>query len=86
MLEKVKASAVDRLGGNDVLSRLCERLNRVCDSRRARRYRKSRRTALESRDPFLKYTLSGVGESAVDVARVAETETVCGVPAVMENI
>ena len=86
MLEKIEAAAVDRLCSNYVLSRLSERLNGVCDRRSAGSYRESCCTALESRDPLLKNSLSGVCESAVDVARVAETEAVCGVLAVMENV
>ena len=86
MLEKIEAAAVDRLCRDYVLSRLSERLNGVCDRRSAGSYRESCCTALESRDPLLKNSLSGVCESAVDVARVTETEAVCGVLAVMENV
>ena len=86
MLEKIEAAAVDRLCSNYVLSRLSERLNGVCDRRSARSYRESRCTALESRDSLLKNALSGVCESAVDVACVAKSETVGSMLAVMEYI
>ena len=46
----------------------------------------SSHAALQSSDALLEHILSGVGQAAVDVACVSQTETVSGVLAVAEHI
>lgn len=85
VFEEVVCTAVNGLGSNDVLAGLCQVLDSVSDSSCAGSYCKSCNTALKSSDPLLEDVLSGVGKSAVDVACVLETETVCCVLGVMET-
>ena len=84
--QQVSRTAVDSFLGYDVLALLCESLNCVCDCRRAGSQRQACNAALERRYPVLKNALSGVGESAVDVARVGKSEAVGGVLRVMKNV
>ena len=86
MRKQVVGAAVNRLRGDNVIARVSESLNRIRDSRRARGYGKSRAAALKSRDPLLKNGLGGVCKSAVDIARVSESEAISGVLTVVEHI
>ena len=84
--EEVVAAAVDGFLRYDVTAVCCQRLNGVGDRRGARSQRECRAAALESGDSLFENVLRGVGQSAVDVARVRETEAVGGVLRVAENI
>ncbi len=86
MRQQVSRAAVDGFLSYDMLAFGCESLDRISYRSCAGSESKTRYAALQSRDPFLKNALCGISESAVDVARVRESETVCGVLGVMEYI
>ena len=86
MLQQVEGTAVDGLGGHNVLSRLGQRLNGVGDCRGAGGYRQGSAAAFQGRDALFKHALGGIGQPAVDVAGVPQAETVCRMLGVMENI
>ena len=84
--KKVVAAAVYGLLRHYVVSLLRQSLYGVGDGRSARRKRQSRNAALKGRYSLLQHVLRGVGEPAVDVARIRKPEPVRGVLAVMKNI
>ena len=86
MLQQVVAAAVNRLLRDDVAAILRQRLNRVVNRRRTGCQRKRRNAALQRRNALFQHILRGVGQAAVDVARIGQTETVSGVLAVAEHI
>lgn len=78
MSQKIIGSAVDGFGGDDVLAALGKSLNGIVNGGSARRGCKGRRTSLKGSNSLFENVLGGVGQSAVDVAGIAETETVGG--------
>ena len=84
--QQVSRAAVDRFLRYDMLAFGCKSLNGVGDRSRAGSESQACYAALECRDSFLKNSLRGVCKSAVDVACVGKSETVCGVLSVMEYI
>ena len=86
MRQQVKAAAVDRLLGYDVAAVGCQGFDRVGDRRRAGSHRQRRAAALQSRHALLKHILGGIGQPAVDVAGVRQTEAVRCMLAVPEYI
>ena len=55
-------------------------------SRRAGSGGQGRCAALQSRDPLFQHVLGGVGQAAVDVARILQTEAGGGVGGVFEHV
>ena len=86
VLQQVVAAAVDGLLCHDVVTGLCQRLDGVGDGGSAGSGGQSSHAALQSSDTLLEHILRGVGQAAVDVARIGQTETVSGVLAVAEHI
>ena len=84
--QQVVSSAVDGVGGYDVLSLLCKSLDGVGDSRRSGSRGESCNAALEGCDTLLENVLCGVSQSAVDVACVSKSETGRRMSGVLENI
>ena len=84
--QQVEAAAVDGLLGHDVVPCLGQSLNGVGDGRRAGGSGQGRYTALQSRDPLFQHILGGVGQAAIDVACVLQSEACGGVGAVAEHI
>ena len=72
--------------GHDVVTGLCQRLDGVGDGGSAGSSGQSSHAALQSSDALLEHILRGVGQAAVDVACIGQTETVSGVLAVAEHI
>jgi len=86
VLQQVVAAAVDGLLCHDVVTGLCQRLDGVSDGGSAGSGGQSSHAALQSSDALLEHILRGVGQAAVDVACIGQTETVSGVLAVAEHI
>jgi len=86
VLQQVVAAAVDGLLCHDVVTGLCQRLDGVGDGGSAGSSGQSSHAALQSSDTLLEHILRGVGQTAVDVACIGQTETVSGVLAVAEHI
>ena len=86
MREQVVAAAVDGLLCYDVVACLSQCLNGVGDSCCAGSGCECCNAALKCCDALLENVLRRVGQTAVDVACVCQTEAVCGVLAVMENV
>ena len=86
VLQQVVAAAVDGLLGHDVVAGLRQRLDGVGDGRRAGSGGQSSNAALERRDALLEHVLRGVGQTAIDVSGVGQTEAVSGVLAVAEDV
>ena len=84
--QQVVAAAVDGLLCHDVVTGLCQRLDGVGDGGSAGSGGQSSHAALQSSDALLEHILRGIGQAAVDVARIGQTETVSGVLAVAEHI
>ena len=65
---------------------LTQRLKGIADRRRARSDCQAGYAALQRRDALLEHVLGGVGQAAVDVARVGQAEARCGVLTVAEYV
>ena len=76
MCKEVKCPAVDGLLSDNMSSVSRERLNRVRDGCCPRCQRQRRTSAFKRRDSLLKNSLCGVGEPAVDITRISQTEAV----------
>ena len=86
MLEKIVSAAVKRVRRDDVLPLVGEGLHRVRHRRRAGRQRQRRRAALQRREATLQNVLRRVRQTTVNVARVAQTETIRRVLEIVEHI
>ena len=72
--QQVIAAAVDGLLGDNVIARLSQSLNGVGDSRRTGSQSQGRHAALQSCQALFQYILGGVGQTAVDVARIRQAK------------
>ena len=86
MAQQVEAAAVDGLLGHDMAAVCRQGLNRIGNGRGAGGYRQGGAAALQGRHPLLQHLLGGVGQPAVDIARVRQAEAVRRVLTVAENI
>ena len=86
MLQQVVTAAVNRLLRDDVAAILRQRLNRVVNRRRTGCQRKRRNAALQRRNALFQHILRGVGQSAVDIARICQTETCGGMGGVLKDV
>ena len=84
--QQVEGAAVDVLGGHDVVAGLGDVAHRVFDGRGAGCDGEAGGAAFESGDAVLEHALGGVGQAAVDVARVLEAEASLGVVEIMEDV
>ena len=86
VLEQVEGAAVDVLGGDDVVTGLGDVAHGVLDGRGARGDRDAGGAAFKGGDAILEHALGGVGQTAVDVTRVGESEAGLGVVEVVEDV
>ena len=86
VLQQVVAAAVDGLLGHDVVTGLCQCLDGVGDGGGTGSGGQSSHAALQRGDALLEHVLRGVGQAAIDVACIGQTEAVGGVLAVAEHI
>ena len=86
VLQIVVGAAVNGLGSYDIIALMCQRLKRVGQSCCAGSNCQCRRTALQCCDTLFKDVLRRVGQTAVNVAGVSQTEAGSCVVAVVEHI
>ena len=86
VLQQVVAAAVDGLLCHDVVTGLCQCFDGVGDGSSAGSGSQSSHAAFQSGNALLEHILGGVGQTAVDVAGVCQTEAVRSVLAVVEHI
>ena len=84
--QQVIAAAVDGLLCHDVVASLCQCLNGVGDSGCTGSGSQCCHAALQRCNALFEHILRGVGQTAVDIACIGQTEAVCGVLAVAEHI
>ena len=84
--QKVVGAAVDGLLGDDVVPLLGQSLDGIGDSGGAGGHGQGGHAALQGRNALFKDILGGVGQAAVNIARVPQSEAVGGVLGVMEHI
>ena len=84
--QKVEAAAVNGLLSDDVSSAGSQRLNGIGNGCRTGSYCQSSGSAFQSREALLKHFLSGIGQTAVDIAGIGEAEAVRRMFAVVEHI
>ena len=84
--QQVIAAAVDGLLCYDVVASLSKCLNGVSDRCGTGSGSQSGNTALERCNALLEHILRRIGQTTVDIACVSQTETICRVLTVMENI
>ncbi len=84
--DQVVGTAVEVVGGDDVVAVLQDVLQGVGDSGGAGSDRQAGHATLEGGNALLEHTLGGVGQPAVNITRVAQAETVGRVLGVAENI
>ena len=86
MLQKVIGTAVDGLGRYDMVARVGDVEDRVGDRGGAGGHGEGAHAPFQRGDALLQDVLGGVGQAAVDVARVRQAEARGGVGAVMEDV
>ena len=86
MRQQVVAAAVDGLLGDDVPAVLRQGLKGVGDGGGARGQRQCGHAPFQRRDPLFQDVLGGVGQPAVDVARVRQVKPGGGVRAVVKDV
>ena len=79
MSDEVERASVEIVGSDDVVSDLQHVLQSVGDRCCSAGYGEGCHTAFDGCYALLKYVLGRVGETAVDIAGIAESETVGGV-------
>ena len=84
--EEVVATAVDVVGSHYVVAGAGDVLHCIGHRSSTTGNGESSHTALEGSNALLEHALGGIGEAAVDVARVTKTEAVGSVLRVVENI
>ena len=86
MAQQVEGSTVDVLGGDDVVTGLGDITHSVFNGSGTGSDGQTSGTTFKGGDAVLEDTLGGVGQTAVDVARVSETEASLGVVEVVEDV
>ena len=86
VLQQIGGAAVDGLLGDDMAAVLGQRLDGVVDGSCTGGNGQGGNAALESGNALFKDIFGGVGQAAVDVAGIAQAETVSGVLGVVENV
>ena len=84
--QQVEGATVDVLGGDDVIAGLGDVAHRVFDRGCAGCDGQACGAAFEGCDAVFEHTLGGVGQAAVDVARVRQSEAGLGVVEVVEDV
>ena len=86
LAQQVEGAAVDVLGGDDVVTGLGDVAHGVFDGGGAGSDGQTGGATFKGGDAVLEDALGGVGQTAVDVARVSEAETGLGVVEVVEDV
>ena len=86
MAQQVEGTAVDVLGGDDVVTGLGDVAHGVFDGGGAGSDGQTGGATFKGGDAVLEDALGGVGQTAVDVARVSEAEAGLGVVEVVEDV
>ena len=84
--QQVVAAAVDSFLSHDVIPRLSKGLDGIGNSRRARGHGQRRYAPFQGGNPLFQHVLGGVGQPAIDVACVRQTEPGGGVGGIPEHI
>ena len=84
--QQVEGAAVDVLGGDDMIAGLGDVAHGVFDGGGAGSDGQTGGATFKGGDAVLEDALGGVGQTAVDVARVSEAETGLGVVEVVEDV
>ena len=86
MGDEVERAAIEIVGSHDMVARQQDILQGQSDGSGTRRHGQSGHATLKGSHPLLEHTLCGVGESAIDVAGIAQAETVGSMLRVAEHI
>ena len=84
--QQVKASAVNRLLCDDVPTIGSQRLYGIGHRRSAGGQSQCSASAFQCSQPFFQHVLRGIGQAAVDIARIPQPKPVCRMLTVMEYI
>ena len=86
MLEEVVGTAVDVVGGYDIVTGESESVDRICNGSGTGSDSKCGGTALQCCDPVLEDCLGGVVQPSVDVSGLFKGEPVGGLLGILENV
>ena len=86
MGDEVERAAVEVVGSHDVVAGLGDVLQRVGDGSGTAGHGQTGHATLEGSHAIFEHPLRGVGQAAIDVARVAQAEAVGSVLRVAEHI
>ena len=86
LCEQRPGSAIEAVGGNEVLARMHNGQQRGGNGRLAAGKRQRRRTAIERRETFFQHVGGRVHQAGVDIAELAQTEQIRRVFRVMEHV
>ena len=86
VLQQVIAAAVDGLLGYDVTAVGGQGLDGIGDGGGTGGHGQSGHAALQGRNALFEHVLGGVGQTAIDVARVSQTKPGGGMGGIMENV
>ena len=84
--EQIGSAAVDGLLGDDVLPFPSQRLDGVGDGSRTGCQRQAGDAAFQGCDAVFEHALRGIGQAAVDVARIRQAEAIGSMLGIMEHI
>lgn len=86
VLDEVERAAIEVVGSDDVVAVLCDVLQGIGNGCCTGGHGQSCHTSLKGSYAVFENTLGGVGQTAIDVACIAQSETVGGMLCVMEHI
>ena len=86
MRKQIVRATINGLLRHHMVARFRKRLNGVRDGSSTRRNGKCRSTTLKRRNTLFEHALRGVRQTAVNVARISQAETIGGMLRVMEHI
>ena len=86
MAQQVEGAAVDVLGSHDVVAGLGDVAHGVFDRGGAGSDCQTSGATFKGCDAVFEHALGGIGQAAVDVARIGQTKTRLGVIKVMEHV
>ena len=84
--DKVIRAAVEVVGSDDMVAVACYVLQRIGDGSGTRGYCEACHATFQGCHAFLKHTLCGICQTAIDIACIAKTETVGSMLGVFEHI
>ena len=83
---QVVGTAIEVVGSDDMVTSLHDVLKGISDSSSTRGDSQTSHTTLEGCDAIFEHTLSGVGQTTIDISCIAETETIGCMLRVTEHI